>query len=256
MRIISWNVNGLRSLHRGGYWKWFEEERPDIFCIQEMKATPDDLSPEVQNPLGYHTYFNPARTKKGYSGVALYTKEEPAEVLYDVLPDRLNAEGRLIEAHFRGFTLLNVYFPNGGGGPEKLQYKLDFYDAFLSHIMKLSAAGDSVVFCGDLNVAHEEIDAAHPEGKDDHILFLPEERVWVDEVVAAGFVDVFRHFYPHKTGCYTWWDMRTHARNSNNGWRIDYFFVSQDLIHHVNKFITHTDVYGSDHCPTELVLDL
>lgn len=252
MRIVSWNVNGLRSLFNQGYWGWFEHDKPDIFCLQETKAEMLQLPPEVQNPNGYFAYFNSSKERKGYSGVAVYSKEKPKSVNYDVLPERFNTQGRLIEAVFEDFVLLNVYFPNGGGGPEKLKYKLGFYDAFLEHIKKLKKQGKSVIFCGDVNVAHEEIDLARPKENETHVGFLPEERAWMDEVVAEGFVDTFRNLHPNKTGAYTYWDLKSSARDRNVGWRLDYFFVSPDLSGKVKKSEILPNVYGSDHCPVVL----
>lgn len=254
MRIVSWNVNGLRALYNQGYWEWFEHQKPDIFCLQETKAEELQLPPDVRNPEGYSAYFNSSKERKGYSGVALYSKVKPKEVNFDVLHEKYNTQGRLIEAVFDDFVLLNVYFPNGGGGPEKLAYKLGFYDAFLEHIKKLKKAGKSVIFCGDVNVAHEEIDIARPEENEGHVGFLPEERAWVDEVEAEGFVDTFRNFYPNKKDAYTYWDLKTRARDRNVGWRLDYFFISPDLLKKVKKSEILPNVYGSDHCPVELVL--
>lgn len=254
MRIVSWNINGLRSLYKQGYWQWFEKEKPDIFCLQEIKAESSQLAPEVALPEGYFAYFNSSRTRKGYSGVALYTKVKPLEVHYDVLENGLDEEGRLIEAVFDDFVLINGYFPNGGQGPERLEYKFKFYDAFLKHIKKLVKQGKSVIFCGDVNTAHEAIDLARPKENEGNTGFLPEERAWLDEVVSAGFIDTFRHFYPTKTGAYTYWDQKTAARDRNVGWRIDYFFVSPDLISKVKKSEIHSSVLGSDHCPIEIEL--
>ena len=254
MRIVSWNVNGIRALHKRGDWKWFLNEKPDIFCLQEIKAEDNQLAPEVVAPESYFAYFNSSRARKGYSGVAIYTKKEPLEVNYDVLPGGLNEEGRLIEAVFEDFVLINGYFPNGGQGPERLEYKLKFYDAFLEHINKIVKQGKSVIFCGDINTAHEAIDLARPKENEGNTGFLPEERAWLDEVVSAGFIDTFRHFYPTKTGAYTYWDQKTAARDRNVGWRIDYFFVSGDLVSKVTKSEIHSTVLGSDHCPIEIQL--
>lgn len=251
MRIVSWNVNGLRALYKQGYWTWFEKEQPDVFCLQEIKAEEDQLPPDVQKPHGYFSYFNSSKTRKGYSGVAIYTKKEPLEVRYDPLPKEFNQEGRLVELVFENFVLLNVYFPNGGGAPERLEYKLAFYDAFLEYANKLKEK-TPVIFCGDVNVAHEEIDIARPKENETHVGFLPEERAWADEVVAAGFVDTFRHLHPNKKDAYTYWDQKTRARDRNVGWRIDYFFVSHDLLPKVSKSEILSDVFGSDHCPIEL----
>lgn len=254
MRIVSWNVNGLRSLYNQGNWAWIDEYQPDILCLQEIKAEEGQLPDDVRAPAGYFSYFNSSKERKGYSGVALYTKTEPKEVLYDVLPERFNTQGRLIEAVFEDFVLLNVYFPNGGGGPEKLSYKLAFYDAFLEHVKKLKQSGKSVIFCGDVNVAHEEIDIARPKENENHVGFLPEERAWMDEVVAEGFIDTFRNLHPDKKNAYTYWDQKTRARDRNIGWRIDYFFVTPDISADVKRSEILSDIYGSDHCPIELTL--
>lgn len=253
MRFISWNVNGLRAIHRKGNWEWFFEASPDIFCLQEIKAEEDQLPPEVANPNGYHAYFNSSRARKGYSGVALYSKEEPLNVDHDALPAHLNKEGRLIQAEYKDFYFFNGYFPNGGRGQERLDYKLDFFDEFLKKAQKLRKK-KPIIFCGDVNVAHEEIDLARPKENSDRTGFLPEERAWVDEVVAAGYVDTFRHFYPEKPSMYSYWDMVTRARERNVGWRIDYFFVSNELVPKLKRAEILTDIYGSDHCPVMLEL--
>lgn len=254
MRIVSWNVNGIRALYKRGDWKWFLKEKPDILCLQEIKAEKEQLPEELSQPEGYHSFFNSSRGRKGYSGVAIYTKKEPLEVNYDVLPGDLNEEGRLIEAVFDDFVLINGYFPNGGQGPERLEYKLRFYDAFLAHVNKLVKQGKSVIFCGDINTAHEAIDLARPKENEGNTGFLPEERAWLDEVVSAGFVDTFRHLYPTKTDAYSYWDQKTAARDRNVGWRIDYFFVSGDLVSKVSKAVILSQVFGSDHCPIEIDL--
>ncbi len=251
MKIVSWNVNGLRSLYKQGYWKWFSENTPDILCLQEIKSEVLQLAPDVQKSEGYFSYFNSSRARKGYSGVALYTKIEPKEVKYDVLPEEFNNEGRLIEATFDDFVLLNVYFPNGGRGPERLDYKLRYYDAFFEHVQSLRDEGKSVIFCGDVNTAHEDIDLARPDANRNVSGFLPEERAWVDEVINAGFIDIFRHLYPNKIQ-YTYWDQMTRARDRNIGWRLDYFCITTDLLPHIADCRILGDVYGSDHCPVEL----
>lgn len=254
LRLVSWNVNGLRALHRQGYWQWFEDEQIDIFCLQEIKAESPQLVPEVSNPEGYFAYFNSSQERKGYSGVATYAKQEPEKVEYDVLPKQFNTEGRLLETHFSDFVLLNVYFPNGGGGPERLSYKLKFYDAFLARIEKLRKEGESIIFCGDVNTAHEEIDLARPKANETNTGFLPEERAWLDQIELLGYVDTFRHLHSNVTGAYSYWDLKTRARDRNVGWRIDYFFVSPDLLPRVKEANILSDVFGSDHCPIELIL--
>lgn len=255
MKLISWNVNGLRALYNQDYWDFFVKEKPDIFCLQETKAQPDQLPEEVRNPKGYFSYFASSQKKKGYSGVALYSKIEPEKVEYGMGIKKFDDEGRMIVAHYKDFVLLNVYFPNAGRGHDRLEYKMEFYDAFLEYIENLRKKGKSVIFCGDVNTAHEEIDLARPQANEERTGFLPEERAWIDEVVTAGYIDTFRHFYPNKKDAYTYWDLITRARDRNVGWRIDYFFVSHDLANQLKGAAILSDVYGSDHCPTELQLN-
>lgn len=253
MKLISWNVNGLRSLAKNDYWTDFLKLNPDIFGLQEIKAEEEQLSEEMRAPKGYTGYFNSSKTRKGYSGVAMYTKEEPFEVFSELGVKELDQEGRLIGGEFKDFYFFNVYFPNGGGGPERLAYKLDFYDAFLEFIEE-KRQNKPVIFTGDVNTAHEEIDLARPKENQENTGFLPEERAWIDEVVRAGYVDTYRHLFPTKTGAYSYWDMKTRARDRNVGWRIDYFFVSSELTKKVKKADIHSDVFGSDHCPISLEL--
>lgn len=249
MKLVSWNVNGLRAVEKKGFLDWFHGTSPDILCLQETKAEVDQLSDAVKHPEGYHAYFASSRTRKGYSGVALYTKEKPEKVEYGMGIEKFDQEGRIVVGHFKDFVLFNVYFPNGGGGPERLTYKLEFYDAFLSHIERIRKHGKSIIFCGDVNTAHEEIDLARPKENEKNTGFLPEERAWIDEVVYHGYTDTFRHVYPNKTGAYSYWDMKTRARERNVGWRIDYFFVSSDLLPRVERAGILAHVEGSDHCP-------
>ena len=249
MKIISWNTNGLRATLRDDkFFPLFEQENPDILCLQETKADPSQLPEEARVVKGYESYFASSTVKKGYSGVAVYTKVKPKKVEYGLGISRFDDQGRTLVLYFEDFILINCYFPNGGGAPEKLQYKLDFYDAFLEFIMK-AAKKSPILFCGDVNVAHEAIDLARPKENEKHVGFLPEERAWVDEVVSAGFVDIFRHLYPTKTEVYTYWDTYTHARDRNVGWRIDYFFASTKFMPRVKDTKVLTDWYGSDHCP-------
>lgn len=252
MKFISWNVNGLRALHKKGNFQWIVGESPDFFCLQEVKARPDQLLEEIKKIEGYFAYFAFPTVKKGYSGVAIYTKIEPLKVDYGMGIEELDQEGRLIGLHYKDFMLFNVYFPNGGGGPERLDYKFRFYDAFLEYIEKIKKTGKKIIFCGDINTAHEAIDLARPKENEENTGFLPEERAWLDEVVNHGYVDVFRHFFPTKTGAYTYWDMKTAARVRNVGWRIDYFFVSQDLVKSLKSVKIHDSILGSDHCPLEI----
>ncbi len=249
MKIISWNTNGLRATLRDDlFFPLFAKYRPDILCLQETKCEPSQLPEEVVNMKGYHSFFASSQTKKGYSGVAIYTKEKPLKVDYGMGIARFDEQGRTIIAYYEDFILINCYFPNGGGGPEKLQYKLDFYDAFLK-FADILGKKKPVLFCGDVNVAHEEIDLARPKENKTHVGFLPEERAWMDEVIAHGYTDIFRHYYPTLVDAYTYWDQYTHARDRNVGWRIDYFFVASKLMSRIIGTKILADWYGSDHCP-------
>lgn len=252
MKILSWNVNGLRAVHKKGHFNWLIEQSPDIFCLQETKALAEQLPEEVRSPAGYYSYFNSPDVKKGYSGVAIYSKTEPLKVEYGIDGVK-DEEGRILVAHYKDFVLLNVYFPNGGGGPVRLAYKLEFYKKFLAFIEKLRKT-KPVIFCGDVNTAHQEIDLARPKENSENTGFLPIERAWLDKVLATGYVDIFRHTYPDKKDAYTYWDMKSYARDRNVGWRIDYFFLSPELVKKVENIHILSDVYGSDHCPLELEL--
>lgn len=227
--------------------------KPDIFCLQETKASPEQLSEEFLSVPGFSAFFSSSKVKKGYSGVALYSKIEPLSVIYGMGIPEFDDEGRLVGAEYEDFWLLNAYFPNGGQGPHRLDYKLRFYDAFFAFAEKLRKQ-KPVIFCGDVNTAHEEIDLARPKENAETTGFLPEERAWIDELVAAGYVDSYRHFYPQRTGAYTYWDMVTRARDRNVGWRIDYFFVASELVRRLKKADIHPEVYGSDHCPLSITL--
>lgn len=249
MKIISWNVNGLRAVHKKGFLDVLHETDPDILCLQETKAEPEQLPDVVRSPLGYFSYFSHSKGRKGYSGVALYSKTEPIKVEYGIGIPLYDNEGRIVIGYFEDFVLLNVYFPNGGGGPERLAYKYDFYDAFLSFIEKLRRQEKKVIFVGDVNTAHEAIDLARPKENEKNTGFLPEERAWLDAVVNHGYVDTFRRFFPTKEGAYSYWDMKTHARERNVGWRIDYAFVSPDLLPRLKSAGIMENVFGSDHCP-------
>ena len=254
MKIISWNTNGLRATLRDEqFFSLFDRERPDILCLQETKADPSQLPDEAKNIPGYQSYFASSTFKKGYSGVAVYTKEIPDKVEYGLGIQRFDEQGRTLILYYKDFTFINCYFPNGGGAPEKLKYKLDFYDAFLEKLDILSK-DKPVLFTGDVNVAHEAIDLARPKENATHVGFLPEERAWVDEVIAHGFIDVFRHYYPDQEGAYTYWDQFTHARDRNVGWRIDYFFASAKIMPRIGGTKILADWYGSDHCPISLEL--
>ncbi|MBP9701640.1 MAG: exodeoxyribonuclease III [Candidatus Pacebacteria bacterium] len=254
MKIISWNVNGLRANVKKGGFDWLMAQNADIFCMQEIKAEADQLPPEVRAPKGYHAFFESSKTRKGYSGVAIYSKVEPLKVEFSVGNPELDQEGRMITAFYEDFVFINCYFPNGGGGPERLAYKLKFYDAFLEYINKLKKKGHEVIFCGDINTAHTEIDLARPKENVDNTGFLPIERAWLDKVVKNNYFDVFRSLNPEKKEAYTYWDMKTFARDRNVGWRIDYFFVTKGILEKVKEVSIHNDILGSDHCPLSIKL--
>ncbi|MCA1959582.1 MAG: exodeoxyribonuclease III [Desulfomonile sp.] len=251
--VLSWNVNGIRAVYKKGFLEWLQQEAPDVLCIQETKARADQLPEDLINPPGYRTFWSAAE-KKGYSGVAVFTKIKPTAVTTSLGIDRFDAEGRFIRIDFADFTLFNVYFPNGKRDRERLDFKLTFYDAFFDMIEKLRKTNNRLMFCGDLNTAHNEIDLARPKENETVSGFLPIERRWIDKVVAHGHVDTFRHFHPEKIQ-YTWWDLKTRARERNIGWRLDYVFVTRELLPSVKSAFILTEVLGSDHCPVGLKLE-
>lgn len=256
MKIISWNTNGIRATHRqGNFDPLFTEYNPDIVCFQETKATIDQLPEDLKNVFGYYSYFTWPEHKKGYSGVGIYTKIKPLSVKYGIGMAGLDDEGRTITLEYKDFYLITGYFPNGGGGPIRLEYKLNFYDHFLKYIEKLQKK-KPVIFCGDVNTAHTEIDLARPKANSENTGFLPIERAWIDKLVSKGWTDVFRYLNPDKTGVYTYWDQKTRARLRNVGWRIDYFFISESLRKKVLGFETLSEYIGSDHCPIVLNIKL
>jgi len=275
MRIISWNTNGLRATVKQGYFSPLFSAKggpasggknsPDIICLQETKAEPEQLPEEIRNIPGYYSYFSHPKEKKGYSGIAIYTKEKPREVFYGMGIKKLDNEGRLVGVKYsskggsasggKNFTLISGYFPNGGAGPDRLKYKLEFYDAFLKFILKLRKAGENVIFCGDVNTAHKEIDLARPKENVENTGFLPIERAWIDRVVKNDFADVFREFYPNKIGAYTYWDQKTRARDRNVGWRLDYFFADKEVMPKIKRTGMLENYYGSDHCPIWLEIE-
>ncbi|HEX8591192.1 MAG TPA: exodeoxyribonuclease III [Candidatus Paceibacterota bacterium] len=254
MKLVSWNVNGLRSVARNGYWLPFlKGTKPDVICLQEVKAEPDQLPEEVREVGGFSSFFSPCQIKKGYSGVALYSRIEPLSVIYGMGTKEFDQEGRLVGAEYEDFWLLNIYFPNGGRGPERLDFKLRYYEAFLAFCEGLRK-NKPVIFCGDVNTAHFPIDLARPKENSNNTGFLPIERKWLDEVVAAGYIDIFRSFYPNQKDIYSYWDNFTHARERNVGWRIDYFFAVEEFLKHIKSAAIHTDIFGSDHCPVSITL--
>lgn len=248
MKIISWNVNGLRAVFNKGAFNNIYEVDADIICLQETKAHPEQLPEELRSPAGYHSYFDHSKLKKGYSGVAIFSKIKPEKVEYGLGIKKFDDEGRTLVAYYKDFVLLNVYFPNGGGGEDRLAFKMEYYDEFLKFIDKLKKSGKEIVFCGDVNTAHAEIDLARPKENEDHTGFLPVERKWIDKVISHGYADIFRKLNPKKVQ-YSWWDMKTFARDRGVGWRIDYFFVSEKLEKTVKRAEILDNIMGSDHCP-------
>jgi exodeoxyribonuclease III len=247
MRLLSWNVNGLRAVHKKGFLEWLRKEQPEVLAVQEIKAYEEQLPSPLLEIEGYKALYYPAE-RKGYSGVALYTKVPFLDYRRGMGIQRFDCEGRLQRVDFGSFVLFNGYFPNGNMSPERLQYKLDFYEAFLTHALKLVSSGRKVIFCGDLNTAHKEIDLARPKSNEGHSGFLPIERAWIDRVIERGFSDTLRLFQKGP-GLYSYWDMKTRARDRNVGWRLDYFFASKNAVPMVKDAFILSNVQGSDHCP-------
>lgn len=253
--IISWNVNGLRAIERKAAFHTISDGIYDIIGIQETKVSdPGLLSEHVLHPDGYSSYWSCHATKKGYSGVGVYTKKQPMSVITDFGDSLLSHEGRVIQLEFDDFYLLNIYFPNGGSGDARLTYKLNFYKDFLEHMEKLQVKKKPILFMGDVNTAHHEIDLARPKQNINTSGFMPIERVWLDSFERAGFVDTFRHFYPEQTGAYSWWDMKSGARSRNIGWRIDYVYIEKQALPLVKNAFILPDIIGSDHCPVGVTL--
>lgn len=254
MRLISWNVNGIRAAWKKELPAWFLKEQPDVLCLQETKAQADQLDDEIKKFNNYHAEFFSAE-KKGYSGVATFSKIPPLRTNLGLSIPVWDIEGRVIESEFEHFTLFNVYFPNGGRGPERVKYKLDFYDALFARAEEVRKTKKNIIVCGDFNTAHKEIDLARPKENSTASGFLPEERAYIDRVVSMGYIDIFRQFNSD-AGWYTYWDQITRARLRNVGWRIDYFFVSEEMKPLVKNATIQMEVQGSDHCPIEVELDL
>lgn len=249
MKLISWNVNGLRACVGKGFVEFFKEADADIFCVQETKMQEGQLDLNLE---GYHQYFNYA-VKKGYSGTAVFTKEKPISVTYGLGIVEHDQEGRVITCEFEDFYFVVVYTPNSQAELARLSYRMTWDDDFRAHLMELDKK-KPVIVTGDLNVAHQEIDLKNPKTNRKNAGFTDEERGKLDELLEAGFVDSFRHFYPDLEGAYSWWSYRFQARAKNTGWRIDYFCVSQRLVDKLEDARILSDVLGSDHCPVELVL--
>lgn len=253
MKLYSWNVNGIRAVQRKGFLDWVNEAQPDILGVQETKAMPEQLDDELRNPPGYFTYWASAE-RKGYSGVGLFSRVEPNAVQIGLGIEEYDSEGRTIIAEYDDFTFITAYFPNGGRDHSRVPYKMAYKAAFLEYCNQRRQQARPIIFCGDVNTAHREIDLARPKENQKTTGFLPEERAWIDAAVAAGYVDIFRELNPDLEGAYNWWSNRSGARERNIGWRIDYFFISPDLRERVATAAIHPGVLGSDHCPISLTL--
>ena len=251
MKLISWNVNGLRAAMGKGFMDTFAQLDADAFCLNETKLQPGQI--ELDLP-GYHQYWNSAE-KKGYSGVAVFTRQEPLSVRYGIGVDEFDHEGRVLTLEMPQFYLVSCYTPNSQDGLKRLEYRMRWEDVFLSYLKSLERE-KPVVLCGDLNVAHQEIDIKNPKSNRMNAGFTDQEREKMTRLLNAGFVDTFRALHPDETGAYSWWSYRFHARENNAGWRIDYFIVSESLREHVREAAIHPEIFGSDHCPVELVLDI
>ncbi len=253
IRIVSWNVNGVRAAYKKGLIDWLTSTSPDVLCLQETKTDVEQLPKALIEPEGYHSYWH-ASQQKGRSGVAVFTKMKPLLVDLNLGKEKFDKEGRLVRLDFKDFILFNVYFPNGKASPERLKFKLEFYEFFLEYIEQLRKKCKNLIFLGDVNTAHQEIDIARPKENEKRSGFLPIEREWIDRAISRGYVDTFRHFHPDKIQ-YSWWDLKTRARERDVGWRIDYVFVTQEMVKSVKGAFILSDVMGSDHCPVGIKLE-
>ncbi len=254
MRLVSWNVNGIRAVvQKGHFFDFLDADRPDILCLQETKAAEAQLDETLLTPPDYYTWWHSGE-KKGYSGTGTFSRMKPLRVERGQLVHRLDTEGRVLLTEYEDFTLYNIYFPNGQRDQERLDYKMAFYDECLRVFEAERRKGKPLVICGDVNTAHRPIDLKNPKENEKTSGFLPIERAWIDTFVAHGYVDTFRHFHPDAVDEYSWWTFRVNARARNIGWRIDYFFVTEDLLPRVSDAHIRQDVMGSDHAPVVLVL--
>ena len=253
MKIVTWNVNGLRAALKKDALSAVLSWTPDLLCLQEIKARPEQLTDEQRNIPGYQVIWNSAE-RLGYSGVATLAREEPLEIEHGMNAQQFDVEGRVIRTRHPDFLLYNIYFPNGQRGKDRVDFKLAFYAYLLEICDALHAAGENVIITGDFNTAHQPIDLKNPKENETTSGFLPEEREWVQQFLDHGFVDVYRKLYPEREQ-YTWWTYRFNARQRGIGWRIDYFLVSEKLVWRVKDVIIHEDITGSDHCPVELVIE-
>lgn len=256
MLIQSFNVNGVRAAFKKGFREWMNQYGGDIIGLQETKAWVEQLSQEHLFVEKYEPLILSKPEKKGYSGVGFYTKIKESKITCPFFNNHFDAEGRVIQLKTSLFTLLNVYFPNGAASPERLQYKMNFYQAFLEKCQQMLKEGQNLIVMGDVNTAHQEIDLAHPRENEKKSGFLPIEREWISQFLKIGFVDSFRYLNPNVEKAYSWWDLKTAARQRNVGWRIDYIFLSEKLVPFLTEASILTEVMGSDHCPVQVRLNL
>lgn len=253
MKLISWNVNGIRASYKKGFIEFIEREEPDILCVQETKAHPEQCEPMLLRPVGMTSHWS-AAVRRGYSGVATFLRHEALDVHYGIDIPSYDSEGRFVVTRHADFTLYNIYFPNGGSGPERHAFKQQFLADLREHLAPKVAAGERLIVVGDYNVAHTAIDVYDPRGLASASGFLPEERAWMSAFLELGFVDTFRHFHPHDEERYTWWDQRTRARLGNRGWRIDYICVTRNLLPRLLSADILDGQQGSDHCPVVVTM--
>jgi exodeoxyribonuclease-3 len=257
IKLIGWNVNGLRAVFKKDFQKSFQQIDADIFAVQETKLQDPQLADEMRHIKGYESHWSFATAKKGYSGVGVYSRLKAGRVNTELGISKFDSEGRIVEIDFDDFIFFNVYFPNGQMSEERLQYKLDFYESFFKYTDEYKKQGRSLIITGDYNTAHNEIDLKNPKTNQNTSGFLRIERDWLDHIIANGYVDTFRHFHPD-TVKYSWWTYRFKARDRNIGWRIDYFFVTRDIIDKgwIKRAFIDNDIFGSDHCPIGLELEI
>ncbi|MDR2151107.1 MAG: exodeoxyribonuclease III [Spirochaetaceae bacterium] len=258
MRVLSWNVNGIRAVARKQFTEWLCAESPDALCVQEIKAFPQQVPEELIHPKDaqghtYHSYWMPAQ-KPGYAGVCLYSKEEP-QAVHPLGINEFDAEGRVLQAEYPNYTIICAYFPSSQEEGRRLAYKIAFCEAIRSLCDSLSAAGRHLILCGDYNIAHTALDLARPQANERNAGYLPEERAWMESFLKAGFVDSFRYLHPDEADCYTWWSYRQAARVRNRGWRLDYCCIDRAWLPALKAAHIKNEVGGSDHCPVEIVME-
>ena len=254
IKLVSWNVNGIRAVSKkDDFWGWFDATDADIINFQEVRATKEQIPKKLADTDGFHKYYNEAE-KKGYSGVGTYSRTEPLSITKGLGIEELDNEGRVLKIEYPDFILFNIYFPNSGKDGVRLDFKIDFCNALLKQLVELKNQGKNVVITGDYNIAHHPIDVYNPKNCEGKSGYLPEERAWLDQLEEAGFVDTFRMF-DEGEGNFTWWSYRFSARERNSGWRLDYFYVNEEIKEKVKSAQILADIYGSDHCPVTLELD-